>query len=43
MGLEAILTVSQRLTRIARVRINGGDDPVRGDALGDAPAPIGTV
>ena len=43
MGFEPILAVGHRLTRMARVGVDGGDDPIRGHLLGDAPASVGTV
>lgn len=43
MSLESVLTAGQRLMHVAGVGIDGGDHPIRSDALGDPSATIGAI
>ncbi|GFG50269.1 hypothetical protein MAGR_17100 [Mycolicibacterium agri] len=43
VGFEAVLAAVHRLVGVAGVGIDGGDDPVRGDLLRDAPMPVGAI
>ena len=43
VGIEPVLTTRHRLVRVPRLRVHGGDDPIRGDPLRDTPAPVRAV
>src|SRR2546423_616105 len=43
VALVAVLTLVHGLVHVPRLRIDGGDDPFRAHAAGDAPPPVGAV
>ncbi len=43
MGFEAVLAAVHRFVGMAGVGINGGDHPITGHLLRDAPVPIGAI